>query len=751
MTETTDIQTQIRNVINKRREQLPLIEGRIQQAKQVEEGLTELNDALGDLAKHPKATDELQTYLRDFQQHPFRQWIASSIDQLIIAQARLARETINIGVSGQAQVGKSTLLQTIAGLTDEQVPTGIGIPVTAVRSRLRHSTTHSRAILTLHTFETFQKQILEPYHEQLKLSSPPLTLKDFQSFNYSPPNILGKNSPQSSITLLERLRKMQKALPSYSKYLTGETKEVSLEGLRSWVAYPTNEEEKNPNCPRLYLAVRDVVIDCRFQATDVENLTVIDLPGLGELDASAEEHHVAGLKNEVDLVLLVKRPLAGLAFWRVEDGKAADILDKARGAIKQRRDFVSIVVNSEPNSKLLQVLLDQITNQVNEEIPDKHYRVLQCNAKDPSSVRNSLLAPCLEHLAERLTIMDLEVIESAKSEWLTTIQRIKVVLKDLKDGLKIETPDSFSSSEKLDELVKNLKTNIAVSLVKQITQPLFKKARNSEEEDTKLIATIRKINEEINQWVDEEAFGIGKKDWIKKVCDNIDEYKSPAKFAVDQLNSIRVEISEKYCQIDNYLDTKVEDLWGEISRIIRQHTGQILEGVENGQESLQKFAECLKNGNEPCPKLQKAVEELLLLNISYRTHFHPRVREQLDSLNYEHLKHNLEKEYKIGEEEIYSEELFKRISEIAIQASYETQKALVSETLVPALILHAAAEQFEDSLIRSEESEREFKRLGRSYRDEIWPSIFGDIDAQNARVAKVNRAIEFLEKNTHKF
>ena len=91
-------------------------------------------------------------------------------------------------------------------------------------------------------------------------------------------------------------------------------------------------------------------------------------------------------------------------------------------------------------------------------------------------------------------------------------------------------------------------------------------------------------------------------------------------------------------------------------------------------------------------------------------------------------------------------ELFKTMSDLAIQASYETEKALLSETLIPSLILHAAAEQFEDSLIRSGESEWEFKRLGRSYRDEIWPSTFREIDAQNARVAKVNRVIDTLEK-----
>lgn len=381
------IQEQINNVIQKRREQLPLIKQRIQQAEDVENVLKELKSALDDLANHPKATDRLKKYLRDFSQDSCNQWISASLDQLMNAQARLSRETINIGVSGQARVGKSTLLQTIAGLTDEQIPTGSGIPVTAVRSRLRHSTIYNRATLTLHTFETFRDRILEPYHKELGILPAPATVEDFQIFNYSDPSILGDDSQAqaSRITLLERLRKMQQALPSYKEYLTGNTKEVSLEGLRSWVAYPTNEEEKNPDCARLYLAVRDVLIECCFQATDVENLTVIDLPGLGELDASAEEHHVAGLKNEVDLVLLVKRPVEGLAFWKAEDGKALDLLDEARGGIKQRRDFAIVVVNGSTDSELFQVLLDDITRQANEGTPNKHYQVLQCNATDTSS------------------------------------------------------------------------------------------------------------------------------------------------------------------------------------------------------------------------------------------------------------------------------------------------------------------------------------------------------------------------------
>ena len=92
-----------------------------------------------------------------------------------------------------------------------------------------------------------------------------------------------------------------------------------------------------------------------------------------------------------------------------------------------------------------------------------------------------------------------------------------------------------------------------------------------------------------------------------------------------------------------------------------------------------------------------------------------------------------------------AEQLYAFVVQMAEQAAYLTKKALLlREGVTPALVLHAAAEQLEDTMIRSGDSEREFKRLARSYRDEIWPGVFGEIDAANARVASVARARDAL-------
>jgi hypothetical protein len=55
--------------------------------------------------------------------------------------------------------------------------------------------------------------------------------------------------------------------------------------------------------------------------------------------------------------------------------------------------------------------------------------------------------------------------------------------------------------------------------------------------------------------------------------------------------------------------------------------------------------------------------------------------------------------------------------------------------------LYAATEQFEDALIRSGNSEREFRRFTRSYKSEIWPNDYKGIDEANARITKIKRSI----------
>lgn len=736
---TTLVREAIAHVIARRREQLPHMEAKLEAWRILDRRLGDLDAALEDLLLHPSTPVELRASVSDFRHRDLRQRVAECVAKLLTVRGRMSRSTVNIGVSGQARVGKSTLLQSIAGLGEEQIPTGEGIPVTAVRSRIFHSTSHARATVSLHTYATFRQNVLAPYHRELGLPEPPDTLEAFRrSGGAVPEEQLAKLAP-SQRTLAKRLRDMHRALASYEGLLVGGEREIALPELRSYVAYPSKEQEDEATVARPYLAVRDVRIECAFPRVDVDGLALIDLPGLGELAAGAEEHHVHGLRHEVDVVLLVKRPVEGMAYWSEADGKAVDLLDRARGAIKRRWDFVFLVSNQGgAKPSLVDAMLGSMRRDVNEGEDGRHYQVLGCDAKDPRSVYEDLLAPVLEHLANRLAAMDAEVLNDAIEQTRAARDQVRTAVNDMLAAVREHAPEMQAASEELWSRVSRVHKDLAVDLGDLVSE-LLQQARVSVE-DTRFIAAVTTAYDRAKICV-EDGFGMGKEAWIEEVLRTMRRDKNSTPVAARELNRARVYISEQFCEIDRYFDDRVTDLWNRVSVILHKHLGGLFGGA-SGVSALKLLAKLLDEASEPCPMLSLAVQNLLRLEIRYRSHLHPRVRRCLDTLNLE------VKDPETGEVRTQvavdtspqgAEMLQKRISQLVQQASWQSRKALLEDANTVALVLHAAAEQFEDSFIRAGDSEREFLRLGRSYRDEIWPGVFSGLDAKNARIAKVRR------------
>lgn len=395
----------IDKVIVKRGELVLDVIKRLENVTQIESAIIELKEALSALLEHPQVTEQLKSRLLEFEIlfTSFEQAIANTTNQLESAKIRFERQAVTIGCSGQARVGKSTLLQTIGNLPNEAIPTGKGIPVTAVRSRLLHSSQERKATISLRDKRTFLNELIKPFHRELNL---PIvnSFEEFRNFDYEQPGI----AQDSNVELLVRLKQMQSAIPSYEQYLTGKNKIIEdLTNLRPWVAYPPQTEELKANCSRLYLAVKNVEIQCSF-LLDVEKLILVDLPGLGEVNVDAEEHHLQGIKNEVDLVLLILRPTAQTSFWSDKDRKALNLISRAVEGINRLGDFVIIVVNygQDDDEELYKILIKDIHKQLNENNPNSRYQVLTGDAINPESVREQILLPVLIHLVNRLPVMN---------------------------------------------------------------------------------------------------------------------------------------------------------------------------------------------------------------------------------------------------------------------------------------------------------------------------------------------------------
>ncbi|WP_208766381.1 hypothetical protein, partial [Streptomyces chryseus] len=224
-------------LLRARLRQLPEVERESARWRTLGERLDELEGALADLRVHGTMDAELAAALALPHLPETRLAVAEAADSFRVIASRFTRTTVNIGVSGAARMGKSTLLQSVSGLDDNQIPTGHGIPVTAVRSRIFHSPAVRRAELEMHSPESFLTEVISPLHVALGLASAPRTIAEFGRWVY--PEALPETRDR---LLLTRLREVHGALESYEPLLTGGVKTVPLEQVRRFVAYPTHEE-----------------------------------------------------------------------------------------------------------------------------------------------------------------------------------------------------------------------------------------------------------------------------------------------------------------------------------------------------------------------------------------------------------------------------------------------------------------------------------------------------------------------------
>ncbi len=741
----------IARLLDSRHERVLPVQAEIERWRDIDSGLTDLALALDQLRRHPSVSGIDADTLTIPHFEGIRADLAATIDAYTAVVARFSRGTVNIGVSGSARVGKSTLLQSISGLSDEQIPTGRDIPVTAVRSRIYHSTRPPIALLRLHSPESFLSEVVSPYHQALSLARVPATLDEFRTWAY-PETLEGTpGSRAGDVALLVRLREMQQALWSYEKDLTGADKPVALEELRPYVAYPTSAERSaGTRLEHRYLAVRDVRVDCEFPQADVDKLGIVDLPGLGEIAADAEAHHITGLRQDVDVVLLVKRAAEGMAYWSQSDAQAINLLDDARGAIRDRGDFVYIVVNARAGDEgLADALKADIVRQVNEGQQDRYFTLLTADAASPEAVRGHILGPLLRALAGRLPVMDEEFLAGARAQAEALKSQISGVLGELSADLSRLKGVSGSTRVDVERRARRLRVDVARSLRRLVEE--LRVLATSDEDDPEYVAAVDEAYNQARAWV-EAGFGIGEDAWLAKAEDAflLDGYT--AGYAGDELNRIRVQVSSCFSDLDNYFSARVEEARRQVGLILRANFGVLLSEVDPGgpaagTELLDRTAALLDDASEDCGTLRDSLRMLRDLNLEYRTQFHPRVRELLDGLRPERVNPvtgQPEAAITVLPDAGGARKLLAYCAQRARQAAWETRKALLDEKVTPLLVIYAAVEQFEDSFIRSGESEQEFENLAFSYRDELWPGTYEGLTEGHARYARVTRLMKSL-------
>jgi hypothetical protein len=728
------IRERIDEVLAARRARLPVVQRELSRWESATALLGQLAEAVSEL-QDPEAVVENAEVVRhlDLDVAGLSFLATQSLATLSMVRARVSRHTVNIGVSGRARNGKSTLLQSLSGLGDNQVPTGRGQPVTAVRSRIYHTPDGGSAQLTLHTEWSFCELVLGPYFSLLGLGPAPALLRDFERVDLL---ALTRDWEQPRVErfrpYVARLREMRDSLGTYRKYLTGEKLFVPLSDLRSWVAYPEHSEEGGED--RRYLAVREAVIRCPFPNVEVSALGLIDLPGLGELVPDAQAHHLAGLENDVDFVVIVKRPTENTAMWSEEDQVGLDLIARASGAA-DTRDFTSIVVNlGGCAAEDVQALGQHIRRQLNEGEESLHYVVWHADAADPADVSKRVMEPTLTHLATALPRMDQAVLEAAFRVCAANRDALLDAV-----GSALTALRSVAQPTSMEEVIgraENLQDEVVAGLRECLGQ--LRERVGEQYEDVEFLRRVDALREEVRQWV-LDGFGEGPQAWADHAYRAMGRAGGSVKFTTDAMNGIRTEIFRRYGGVDDVLSQRRQEFWGDLIAALGPRLGRLMSG-KSPQERLSSLAERLREAPDPCHHLAEAVEVLLDVRLDYRTRLLPMMCQSLDVLRPERV------DPRTGQVTVTvavpptregASQLYSRVADLARMAIYDAGRGLETEPHNLAGALLAYAEIFEDTFIRSTSSDQEFRRLVSAYRDELWPEERSGPVTATARVQRV--------------
>lgn len=556
-----EIAAAIDATIAARKEQLPAIQVERTRVGQQHAALNELQLQLdGLLAEGPDETaiaeissakDALGRFTSELEGY------CASLDEL---EAEFTRDTLNIGVSGVARTGKSTTLQHITGLSDQQIPSGGLNPVTAVRSEIYNSP-RNQAVITFKTEREFIEGYVRPHVDNVnahladgaKLAIGSMAALKTAEF----PKELEGSVTAAATDSLKRLREAQRSVASYEHLLGIGEIAVPLDDVRRYVTYPSPADEQleaagGRAADRRYLAVKLACVYCQFPNLGDAKVGLVDLPGLGEIGNSASEVHLKGLEDKVDQILLVMKPSKEKAFADAEVGCNLDQLQAIQPAVK-RGDLVVAAINKDAaaGQEAADNLRANFEAEINAGRADRYSIEEYCAVDDEDVAR--MFGILLERLGTLLPEMDRQKIAYCMGA-VDLSARIAVVAEQIVRSMDRVLRSIPSSDRVMKERIDAIERSI-VGELNDFAVELSEEARADSEAFKAFVADAQGIHDTVAASIADGLFRENADEWLELTSSSRDYYN----LYRDECKRIRYEIIDAYCGLDRFYGTYVAD------------------------------------------------------------------------------------------------------------------------------------------------------------------------------------------------
>ena len=641
--------------------------------------------------------------------NPLSRQIENELVALDKLKSRFSRQTLNIGVIGRARQGKSRLLQSLTGLSSLEIPDGDGQHCTGVRSNIHHvSGIATYAEVSFHSEDSFLKEVIVPYYQQLDLGSIPQSLNDFTKSSLAEI----KSASALDKAKYEHLKKYHKNVDRYQHFLQERNKiRIDKEQIREYVAQDTIEG-KREYCA--YLAVKQVDIFCSFPNQDIGKISLVDMPGLGDTGIGDADRMIQTLGKDIDVVLFVRMPKSMGDYWATED---VDLYDLANSALSDLpiQEWSFMVLNRVPkieNHKRCQ--------ELKEDIKEKHISVkdvIIADCADPEETQTAILDRVLDYLAQRIDVLDAKYA-SACQQRLLNIQKSFAEQLELAQEISGQNRNSDwnrQSTRLFSSLWNDIRENLE-SLIKDTISQRDTQDRNlasavgrviKDCEQNPNIPTVEEILQERNR---EGSF-----DGAYSECQH----------------QVRTDLSQRFLNFDVALNESLEAAKSRVVKVLIENgrLGNIAEG-----EDSQFLHNLLAKIPEDLTELRQGFDTLATFELQYRGLIQHRIRKHLDVLTPDRTPYKREDFLDALFRNKYSDlqqaqRIRHNLSNAQKEAVYHCYIELEEILIEPNQAGFAIVEEFCDRILRSKGIRDEWEIFIKEYAAQVWQEEYAASNA----------------------
>lgn len=637
------IKEEIEKIIEKRKGKVPELEKKKEHLSDILSSIKKVNiirERMLDNKDHQNMNPEILDSVKLISTNEFENSMNKLITFYDNTIERFSRDEINIAVVGGARQGKSKLLQSISNLDDEIIPAFKNDDCTGASSVIKNDQVDKPiAEITFRNevemIEIVQKYLREIFGDKYKLNC----FNDIGALSVSD---LEKNIEKGS-SKTPKFDHLKKYIEHFNEWrpLVNERHKriVDPREIQKYVAQHNGEPEISLSREDYYnyLAVKEVVISCKFSNPETGSIVLRDTIGLGDTSLGISDKMLETIDIHSDATIIVRRPETSTGKFDENDEKLYDMLEKTFSK-RNMEKWLFWLINKTTNESIYGDNSDRC-EAFKKKIDEYKWRIADINIVDVANkeeVNKSFLPDILKILIQNIDDIDNGIMVKIEELANEAYEEYKKIYKSIKNVILQEAKSVIDTTDFLDDRWDGLYNSGLMKQLKEYKSELFSKKDNESEEFKKKVMDILEKSDELipSEDVLLEQLQKGGKNR------GIDVYTM-------RMDKLRTEFTRQFIDIDEEIfDKLVADFKDRIVSIFVDKNGGRFEELlsksdyENSDEWLLDFSEkyFVKERYE---QFDVAFKMLSNFSLTVRGFLMHRIRDRIDKLNPSNYKYEL--------------------------------------------------------------------------------------------------------------